>query len=78
MTANNAISYMRTDVSGVYVGESARSIFERANENRGDMLAKKDDSHVINHWLSSHQELNSTPKFKIKVVGKYQDAMTIF
>ena len=61
---------------GVYVGESARSIFERASEHRGDMLARKDDSHVIKHWLSSHQELNSPPKFRIKVIGKYQDAMT--
>ena len=58
------------------MGESARSIFERANEHRFDMLAKKDDSHVVKHWLSSHQELNSPPKFRIKVIGKYQDAMT--
>ena len=61
---------------GVYVGESARSIFERANEHRGDVQGRKDDSHVVKHWLSSHQELNSPPKFRIKVIGKFQDAMT--
>ena len=31
---------------------------------------------MIKHWLSSHQELNSPPKFKIKVVGRFQDSFT--
>ena len=61
---------------GVYVGESARSILERVNEHRGDIQARKDDSHVVKHWLSSHQDLNSPQKFRIKVIGKFQDAMT--
>ena len=63
-------------VQGVYVGESARSIYERAVEHHGDMLARQEDSHMIKHWLTSHQELKSPPKFKIKVVGKFQDSFT--
>ena len=31
---------------------------------------------MIKHWLSSHQELKSPPKFKIKVVGRFQDSFT--
>ena len=61
---------------GVYVGESARSIFERAKEHQADRVARKEDSHVIKHWLSNHQELKSPPKFRIEVVGSFQDAVT--
>ena len=61
---------------GVYVGESARSIFERAGEHQADRISGKEDSHMIKHWLSSHQELSSPPKFRVEVVGSYQDAMT--
>ena len=31
---------------------------------------------MIKHWLSSHQELSSPPKFRVEVVASYQDAMT--
>jgi hypothetical protein len=58
------------------VGESARSIFVRAVELRADRESRKEDSHVIKHWLSSHQELKSPLRFRIYVVGSFQDAMT--
>ena len=61
---------------GVYVGESARSIFERAKEHQADEEGRKEDSHRIKHWLSSHQELKSPPKFRVEVVASYRDAMT--
>ena len=31
---------------------------------------------MVKLWLSSHQELSSPPKFRVEVVGSYQDAMT--
>ena len=31
----------------------------------------------IKHWLSNHQELKSPPKFRIEVVGSFQDAMNL-
>ena len=46
---------------GIYVGESARSMYERACEHQADRVSMKEDSHVIKHWLSSHQELKSPP-----------------
>jgi hypothetical protein len=36
----------------------------------------KGDSHRVKHWLSSHHELKSLPKFRVEVVGSDQDAMT--
>ena len=40
---------------GVYVGESVRSMFERAGEHWADVVAKKEDSHISKHWVRSAQ-----------------------
>ena len=61
---------------GVYVGESARSIFERAGEHQADAISRKEDSHILKHWLSSHPEESEPPNFRIEVVGSFQDALT--
>ena len=61
---------------GVYVGETARSIFERSKEHWSDRLAEKEDSHMIKHWQIDHPELPEPPKFKFKVVASFQDALT--
>ena len=39
---------------GVYVGETARSIFERALEHHGDAEGRKEDRHRIKHWVMDH------------------------
>ena len=61
---------------GVYVGESARSIFERAGEHRRDAQGQKEDSHIYKHWKTSHPELPEAPQFTIKVVASFQDALS--
>ena len=61
---------------GVYVGESARSIFERAREHQADATSRKEDSHILKHWLTSHPEQSNPPDFRIEVVGSFQDALT--
>ena len=38
-----------SDVSGIYVGETARSIFERTKEHWADRIAEKEDSHMVKH-----------------------------
>ena len=50
---------------GVYAGEFGRSIYERAGEHRQDALGRKEDSHMVNHWLISHPELEEPPSFSI-------------
>ena len=60
----------------MYVGESGRSIYERAGEHRQDALDRKEDSHIIKHWLISHPELEEPPRFSIQVVSSFQDAMS--
>ena len=48
---------------GIYVGETARSIFERALEHHGDAEGRKEDSHRIKHWVMDHPTLPEPPKF---------------
>ena len=48
---------MFKEQQGVYVGESARSIFERAKEHHHDALEKSEESHMVKHWTISHPEL---------------------
>ena len=45
----------------VYVGESARNIFERASEHRKDAVDAKEDFHMYKHWRISHPELQEPP-----------------
>ena len=40
------------DGKGVYVGESSRSIYERAKEHVADREKQSEDSHQIKHWLT--------------------------
>ena len=62
--------------TGVYVGETYRSIFERANEHWKDACSGKEESHMVKHWQSSHPELETMPKFRIEVIQSFQDAMS--
>ena len=64
---------MFKEQQGVYVGESARSIFERAKEHHHDALEKSEESHMVKHWRISHPELEEPPKFNIKVVASFRD-----
>ena len=68
----------RVDMStpGVYVGESSRSIYERAKEHAYDEKAMKIDSHRIKHWMESHHDREEAPPFKFRIVGKFKDCMT--
>ena len=61
---------------GIYVGESARSIYERAAEHRQDSDDRSEDSHLVKHWRISHPELPTPPQFSIQVVGSYRDALS--
>ena len=60
----------------VYVGESARSIFNWAQEHRQDAVDAKEDSHIYKHRRITHPELQEPPKFKIKVNQSFQDALS--
>ena len=61
---------------GVYVGESSRSLYERAREHQADKNNRSDDSHQIKHWITDHQDLLAPPKFKFKIIQTFQDPLS--
>ena len=41
-----------------------------------DAQGKQEDSHIIKHWLTDHSDLGTPPKFKMKVVRSFKDALS--
>ena len=54
--------------ASIYVGESARSLQERARDHWSDLKSKNEDSHMYKHWLTSHGKDPEPPEFRIRVV----------
>ena len=69
------ITFLR-EGKGVYVGESARSLYERSKEHISDREAKKEDSHQIKHWILCHPELPEPPAFRFKIIKRFKDPMS--
>ena len=61
---------------GVYVGESSRSLHERAVEHVRDAKAFSVKSHIVKHWMKTHPSLPNPPKMEFKVTGKFKDCLT--
>ena len=59
----------------IYVGESGRSLHERAKEHWSDFESRSGDSHILKHWLNHHGG-QGTPKFRIDVIKYCQDTLT--
>ena len=64
------------EMVGVYVGETSRSMFERAGEHWQDVKSGKEESHMWKHWSNDHPEDGGLPKFKIRIVQSCQDALS--
>jgi hypothetical protein len=60
----------KRDVASLYVGESARSISERALEHWRDAETGKEESHMLEHQAVAHRGEQSTPEFHFRVVKK--------
>ena len=61
---------------GVYVGESGRSLSERAGEHWKDAVKMAEESHMVKHWAQQHPDAEIIPKFTFKVVASFKDALT--
>ena len=59
----------------IYVGESARSLSERAAEHWSDFRVKEEDSHMLKHWMLQHGG-QGEPRFRFEVVKFCGDALT--
>ena len=51
-----------------YIGETARSVFERGFEHENDLENLRKDSHMLKHVLDMHEEDNEKIEFGIRVI----------
>ena len=61
---------------GVYVGESSRSLHERAVEHVRDARTFSAKSHIVKHWMTSHPSLPSPPAMEFSVTGRFKDCLS--
>ena len=59
----------------IYVGETGRSLHERAREHCGAFRAETEDSHILKHWANHHGR-EGQPNFQIRVVKYCKDALS--
>ena len=64
----------RRDVASLYVGESARSLHERAGEHWRDAELMKEESHMREHLQEAHRG-EENPDFRFKVVKKCKTSL---
>ena len=57
---------------GTYVGETGRTLFERAGEHLEDAANKKESSHIYKHWALNHPDLPTQPEFCFTVIKTHK------
>ena len=62
-------------VPSVYVGESSRSVYERAGEHWNAYKNRRPDSHIWKHHLVHHEGVGE-PEMTVKVVGCFRSALS--
>ena len=61
---------------GVYIGETSRSLHERAVEHVKDAEDFNPKSHIVKHWMLSHPEMNSAPRMTFKATSLFKDCLS--
>ena len=74
-TRPGPVDHPEVDTPCIYVGESSRSIFERAGEHWDSYKARKPDSHIWKHHLV-HHDGQGEPEMIFKVVGSFRSALS--
>ena len=62
--------------SGKYVGQTARTIYERASEYVSALKNFENDSFMWKHWVLHHLECDASPKFWFQVIKCHKDPLT--
>ena len=64
----------RKEQANLYVGETARSISERAGEHWEGAMGGKEENHMLEHLAASHED-HRVPSFRFRVVKKCRTAL---
>ena len=62
------------DNEAFYLGETARTAFERGSEHHSDPEKMKDESHMFNHIVDTHED-EEYPQFSMKVLRGHRTAL---
>ena len=65
----------KRDMPTLYVGETARSISERAHEHWRDAETGKEESHKLEHQAETHKGEQNPPEFNCRVVKKCKSSL---
>ena len=61
---------------GIYVGETSRSLHERALEHERDAKAFSPKSHIVKHWMISHPVLPNPPEMEFTISARFKDCLS--
>ena len=61
---------------GIYVGQTYRTLAERAREHRNKLKDFSTGSFMLKHWAIEHQELLEAPAFQFSVVQHHKDPLS--
>ena len=61
---------------GKYIGQTARTLYERSLEHLKSLRNFEMDSFMLKHWSICHKELEKPPKFDFKVIKCHSDPMS--
>ena len=64
----------KKEQANLYVGETARSLSERAGEHWDGAMGGKEENHMLEHLSAAHKE-EQVPSFRFKVVKKCKTAL---
>ena len=67
---------MNTPREGIYVGESSRSLHERAVEHVRDAKSFSAKSHIVKHWMTTHPTLPNPPEVGFTIMGRFKDCLS--
>ena len=61
---------------GIYIGETSRSLHERAVEHVRDAENFSPKSHIVKHWMTAHADLPSPPQMDFSITAMYKDCLS--
>ena len=61
--------------NGIYIGETARTLGERAAEHRAGYRRLDSKNFMFKHWSSRHSDSDTPPEFRFMVLKKHHDPL---
>ena len=60
----------------MYIGEMSRPCRAREIEHQKNAADRKPESFIVQHWSSTHDTMQSRPRFEFKVIKSCTDALS--